>query len=322
MLSRVCGRLKPVGDIVGSARRANQTQIAQLSYKDESKKEGKGYGKYWAGATLGIVATGLFVGAGSNWSGIEDEFDHLPLIEAMPKRAKSGFTEMIEYFAEPSDDTLLPPLLPAPYQPPYTLVIELNELLTSKEHSLGGGWKYKKRQGVDVFLTALAQHYEIVIFTRSPGTDAMPIIEAIDPHQCVLYKLFRDSTKYQSEGLIKGVYLKDLSKLNRDLKTVVLIDTKREAVSLQPENCMVLPKWGGDDDLELIDLADMLVVIAQERPADIRELIKCYTELEDPVGAYRMRRAQILEAEQKEQLEAQLKAQKSKGGFLAKFKRG
>ena len=32
--------------ISGSARRANQTQIAQLSYKDESKKEGKGYGKY------------------------------------------------------------------------------------------------------------------------------------------------------------------------------------------------------------------------------------------------------------------------------------
>jgi len=315
MLSRGLGRLSR--ELVG--RRVPHTQTASLAYKREDEPKSKGYGKYiFAG--LGIATVGGIIFSGQNFSGLEDEYDDLPWPSATYQRFMSHISETKDYFAEPSEETLLPPILPAPYQPPYTLVIELGDLLTYAQHSIGGGWKHKKRQGVDIFLNALAQHYEIVIFTTSSGMDAMPIIEAIDPNQCVLYKLFKDSTKYESSGYFSGRHLKDLSKLNRDLKTVVLVDTKRESVELQPENCMVLPKWRGDDDMELIDLADMLVVIAQERPDDIRELIKCYTELDDPVGAYRMRRAQILEKEKRESLESHVKAQ-SKGGFLSKLLR-
>lgn len=86
-------------------------------------------------------------------------------------------------FSEPSSEKLLPDLLPPPYQRPYTLVLELNDLLIHTAYdvsdasiSVSGisflfsskrsvGWKYQKRPGVDALLVGLFDFYEIVVFT-------------------------------------------------------------------------------------------------------------------------------------------------------------
>lgn len=326
---RFVSRLRPVGESIGSSSRSLRTTQPLEAYRG-SEEEKSFWNKH--GQRIGVVGIGGCVVAvmahyGFNWSGLPDEFDRndyrLGQVERFYRRMRSNISEGISDFTEPSETVLLPDVLPPPYQPPYTLVIELGDLLTYAHHGgLGSTWKYKKRTGVDLFLNALAQHYEIVIFTNANAMDTLPLIEAIDPNQCVLYKLFRDSTKYvRYDWSPSGVHIKDLSKLNRDLKKVIMIDTKREAVQYQPENALVLPKWHGDDDHDLVDLTDMLIVIAQERPEDIRELIKCYTSLEDPLGAYRLRRNQILEKERSDKLESGTISKAPVGGFLSKLLR-
>ena len=44
---------------------------------------------------------------------------------------------------------------------------------------------------------------------------AHPIIDALDPQGIIMYRLYRDSTKYEN-----GVHVKDLDKINRDLSKV------------------------------------------------------------------------------------------------------
>ena len=252
---------------------------------------------------------------GVNWDGLEDEYVDQPFPSRWYGRARTRVSDWIAYMVEPrAQELLLPDLLPAPYQAPYTLCIEMEDLLVHSDYTRTAGWRTKKRQGLDVFLESLCRHYELVIFTRKPPTqETIEVIEAIDPKMCVLYKLFRDSARYN-----KGVYLKDLSNLNRDLSKVIILDTKREATVCQPENAMILPSWIGGDDMELIDLADMLVVIAQDRPKDIRKVIQSYTSIEDPVTAYRMRRKEILDAESVRKYEALQKKKNQGAGLLGK----
>ena len=276
------------------------TQSANYFMKPQKQQGGPKKNARWVlggFATAAVIGVGL---AGQNWSGLEDEFDDLPLHQQIPGRVTAKCSELFGYMMEPrSQELLLPDLLPQPYQAPYTLLIELNDLLIHSSYTRNAGWRAKKRQGIDIFLESLCKHYEIVLFTKEPGMSSIEVIEAIDPKMCILYKLFRDSCRYK-----KGVYLKDLSNLNRDLSKVVLIESNRDAVACQPENAIVMPKWHGQDDMDLIDLTDMLVVIAQDQPRDLREVIKCYTELEDPVAAYRLRRQDIIDAENNKKVNA------------------
>ena len=62
-----------------------------------------------------------------------------------------------------------------------------------------------------------------------------------------MYRLYRDSTRYE-----KGVYHKDLSRLNRDLSKVLVLETDPSRVN-QQDNVIQLSPWKGDlNDKELL----------------------------------------------------------------------
>ncbi|XP_027563575.1 mitochondrial import inner membrane translocase subunit TIM50 [Neopelma chrysocephalum] len=156
---------------------------------------------------------------------------------------------------EPTSAKLLPDPLKEPYyQPPYTLVIELTGVLLHPEWSLVTGWRFKKRPGIEHLLQQLAPLYEIVVFTSETGMTAFPLIDSIDPHGFVSYRLFRDATRY-----MEGHHVKDISCLNRDPARVVVVDCRRESFRLQPHNGLGLPRWdGASEDRALYDLAAFL----------------------------------------------------------------
>uniref|UniRef100_A0A8U8C388 Mitochondrial import inner membrane translocase subunit TIM50 n=1 Tax=Geospiza parvula TaxID=87175 RepID=A0A8U8C388_GEOPR len=107
---------------------------------------------------------------------------------------------------EPTSPKLLPDPLREPYyQPPYTLVIELTGVLLHPEWSLVTGWRFKKRPGIEHLLQQLAPLYEIVVFTSETGMTAFPLIDSIDPHGFVSYRLFRDATRYMDGHHVKGL---------------------------------------------------------------------------------------------------------------------
>lgn len=68
---------------------------------------------------------------------------------------------------------------------------------------------------MDHFLESLSGVYEIVIYTAEQGMTVFPIVEALDPKNLINYKLVRDATLF-----VDGTHVKDLDKLNRDLKKV------------------------------------------------------------------------------------------------------
>ncbi|KAJ3228025.1 mitochondrial inner membrane protein required for protein import [Clydaea vesicula] len=185
------------------------------------------------------------------------------------RRIGESLTTSYDSAAAPAfGEKLLPDPLPEPFHRAHTLVIELNDSLVHLVWDKEIGWRIATRPGVKKFLAYLSKYYEIVIFADTPANIAQPVVEALDPYQMALYKLFRESTR-----LVKNKMVKDLSALNRDLSKVICVDVNPDAYSLQPENGIPLKKWVGEkSDRELLRLMTMLEELA---------IFMTYLKLED-----------------------------------------
>ena len=132
------------------------------------------------------------------------------------------------------DQVLLEPQNVADYGK-NTLVLDLDETLV---HSSFAGprsdltiditvdrQKFKifvlKRPGLEDFLQKCCDLYEVVIFTASLSVYADPLLDILDPHGRISFRLFRESCSFAN-----GTYVKDLSRLGRDLKKVVIVDVR------------------------------------------------------------------------------------------------
>ncbi|XP_072247981.1 mitochondrial import inner membrane translocase subunit TIM50 [Leuresthes tenuis] len=289
--------------------------------EDRKQKENTAYAKKMVLRLTGLMGVGGAVGIvyifGTNsmdeqGNMIPDEFDRDPPVVQQLRRTFKYFKDYRQMIIEPTSPKLLPDPVKEPYyQPPYTLVLELTDVLLHPEWSLSTGWRFKKRPGIDYLFQQLAPLYEIVIFTAETGMTAYPLIDSIDPQGFVMYRLFRDATRY-----MEGHHVKDVSCLNRDTSKVIVVDCKREAFQLQPFNGMALKKWDGNsEDRTLYDLANFLKTIALSGVDDVRLVLENYALEEDPIEAFKRRQAQL--AQEEEQRLAALSQQKKQGLSLS-----
>lgn len=215
---------------------------------------------------------------------IPDEFSDLNIVQQYLYRSWRECNNMNTMIKEPSREKLLPDTLKEPYiQPPYTLVLELRDVLVHPEWTYETGWRFKKRPGVDFLLQHCAPPlFEIVIYTYEQGFTAFPLIDNLDPNGNIWYRLFKDSTRY-----VDGIHQKDLNRLNRDLNKVIMIDWDDNAVTAK-RNQLKLKRWDGDiGDQTLIDLGIMLRTIAESEVSDVREVLDYYRTFDDPLGAFK-----------------------------------
>uniref|UniRef100_A0A668ARK3 Mitochondrial import inner membrane translocase subunit TIM50 n=1 Tax=Myripristis murdjan TaxID=586833 RepID=A0A668ARK3_9TELE len=291
--------------------------------EDKKQKENTAYAKKMVLRLAGIMGLGGAVGIvyifGSN--SVDEQGNKVCLDAPVVQQVRRTFKYFKDYrqmIIEPTSPKLLPDPLKEPYyQPPYTLVLELTDVLLHPEWSLSTGWRFKKRPGIDYLFQQLAPLYEIVIFTAETGITAYPLIDSIDPQGFVMYRLFRDATRY-----MEGHHVKDVSCLNRDSSKVIVVDCKREAFSLQPFNGMALKKWDGNsEDRTLYDLANFLKTIALSGVEDVRSVLENYALEDDPIEAFKRRQAQL--AQEEEQRLAELSQQKktslSFGSITSRF---
>ncbi|KAI9483471.1 MAG: NLI interacting factor [Benjaminiella poitrasii] len=111
-----------------------------------------------------------------------------------------------------------------------------------------------KRPGVDTFMKRMGELYEIVIFTASLSKYADPVLDKFDLHKVIHHRLFREACHPY-----KGTYIKDLSRLGRDLKHVIILDNTPASYSFHPSNAVPVSTWFNDQhDSELIDLIPFL----------------------------------------------------------------
>jgi len=102
------------------------------------------------------------------------------------------------------------------------------------------------------FLRFAAKHFEVVVFTASASIYADRVLDYLDPgRDLVAHRLYREGCTE-----IAGGHFKDLRRLGRPLKDVVLVDNSPLAPGLAPDNGLLVTSWYGDDqkDVELLPL--------------------------------------------------------------------
>ena len=184
--------------------------------------------------------------------------------------------EKSSHYLDPISDKLLPDHPADAVYIPHTLVLDLDDTLINSNWNRERGWRVFKRPGVDPFLEHLAQFYEMVVFTDQLLTYGEPILERLDPKRYVTHRLFRESAQYKH-----GEYIRDLSKLNRDMERVIYISSKPKSAEMNPENVIPIQPWryeDGSTDTALLDLMPFLESIVRLGVADVRAVLASYKE--------------------------------------------
>lgn len=189
------------------------------------------------------------------------------------QRLSARIGDIFNYFNEPIFEELLPDPLPEPYSRPLTLVLGLDDLLVHSEWSREHGWRTAKRPGLDYFLGYLAQYYEIIIFSSKYMVYSEKVVAKLDPYRSsISHALFREATRYRD-----GKVIKDISKLNRDVSKVIIVDCEPDAYSMQPENAVPMKPWLGDpNDKDLVRLIPFLEWIATQPIKDVRPILNTF----------------------------------------------
>ena len=111
-----------------------------------------------------------------------------------------------------------------------------------------------KRPGVDEFLKRVAEHYEVMIYTASLSKYADPLLDKLDIHQVITKRLFRENCTFH-----EGHYVKDLSLLNRDINSTIIVDNSPMSYKFHPENAIDCSSFLYDPrDVELWQIGDFL----------------------------------------------------------------
>ena len=198
------------------------------------------------------------------------------------------------YSIRPSQNLLkqtLTNLLPKKADNKKTLVLDLDETLI---HSAFEAFKpkdditltmkmkdeeiiihVKKRPYLDEFLNIVTQKYEVIIFTASISDYANPLLDQLDPNKKISFRLFREHCTKSDNGL----FIKDLNKLGRNLKDVIIIDNNPVSFIYNKANGLPILTWHSiqtDNELiKLIPLLNYLVEVDDIRPV-INKVVNGY----------------------------------------------
>ncbi|CAB3410889.1 unnamed protein product [Caenorhabditis bovis] len=111
-----------------------------------------------------------------------------------------------------------------------------------------------KRPYVDEFLARVGDLFECVLFTASLAKYADPVADLLDKKRVFRGRLFREACVFH-----KGNYVKDLSRLGRDLNHTLIIDNSPSSYAFHPENAVPVNTWFDDPaDRELLDIIPTL----------------------------------------------------------------
>ena len=171
------------------------------------------------------------------------------------------------------------PYLKFPCKKEYTLILDLDETLicfksSENDENIGN---IHIRPGLEIFLEIIKEFYEIIIFTIGTREYANIILDLIEKKNNTKYfdgRLYREhATK------IGNKYIKDLSKIGRDLSKTLIVDNNPHSFKLQHENGILISSYFGEknNDRALIELQKVLIKIYKEK-GNVIDSINKYKE--------------------------------------------
>ena len=171
------------------------------------------------------------------------------------------------------------PFLNFPTNKKYTLVIDLDETMvnfkfTNIQKSLGILYL---RPSLGNFLEVIKDYYEIIAFTSALRDYADIVLDIIEKNERKKYfegRLYREHTTQFGKK-----YIKDLSKIGRDLGRIIIVDNLSQCFKLHSENGILISSFYGEneDDKALIELQKILIKIYYEND-DVRKSINKYKD--------------------------------------------
>ena len=221
-----------------------------------------------------------------------------------------------------------PPFLVGPCKKKYTLVLDLDETLihlrqkkdiinikndvnikinNTSDYFYDNYDKNKNkyllqfRVGLFSFLTILKPFYEIISFTSASREYADVIINEIEKN-----RKFFDHKFYREHTIIyKDTFVKDISRIGRDIKKIIIVDNNERNFVLNKDNGIKIAPYYGDEDNNnvvnnsinsenngrlshrgkkgndniLLELKKILVMIYKDNYDDVREALKDYEDL-------------------------------------------
>ena len=142
------------------------------------------------------------------------------------------------------------------------------------------------RVGLFSFLTLLKPFYEIISFTSATKEYADVIINEIEKKRNFFdFKFYREHCT-----IYKDTFVKDISKIGRDIQKIIIVDNNENNFVLNKENGIKISPYYGDDednnknnirknDNALLELKKILINIYKDNYDDVREALKDYEEL-------------------------------------------
>ena len=183
----------------------------------------------------------------------------------------------------PNFHTVPKPYITKPNNKKYTLILDLEETLLNfrlKAENKGEGI-LKIRPGLFEFLDEMQKLYEIILFTSSSQDYAESLIDSIEEKKKYFdYKFFR-----QHNIIIENDFVKDLSRIGRDLDKMIIVDNMPQNYRLNKKNGIHIKGFWGEDlcDRILYNLKDILINVAKDR-GDLRDgLIKYHEDISDKI---------------------------------------
>ena len=235
--------------------------------------------------------------------------------------------EIMQMLKDYEINKIEPPFLVTPSKKKYTLVLDLDETLihlrqkkdiinikndvnikinNTSDYFYNNNDKNRNkyllqfRVGLFSFLTILKPFYEIISFTSATHEYADVIINEIEKNRKFFdHKFYREHTV-----IYKDTFVKDISRIGRDMKKIIIIDNNERNFVLNKENGIKIAPFYGDDDNNIVDnslnsenngrlshrgkkgndnilleLKKILVMIYKDNYDDLREALKDYDDM-------------------------------------------
>ena len=198
----------------------------------------------------------------------------------VPKKPKIIFynnilntdVELYEY----KKNRIHPPYITTPSDKKYTLVLDLNNTLINYNENISSNDNiFILRPGLLSFLNTLKPIYELISFTNESKEMSEKYLKEIETN-----KKYFDFNLYKEHNILIGRNLvKDISKIGRDMKKIIIVDKLYENIKATPHNGILIKPYFGEKDQSdtvLFELKKLLILVHKMGYEDIRTAIKNY----------------------------------------------
>jgi TFIIF-interacting CTD phosphatase-like protein len=187
---------------------------------------------------------------------------------------KNNNLEIMEY----KKNKIEPPYITVPPTKKYSLVLDLDNTLISHNNK-NSNEMCNLRPGLLSFLNTLKPIYELISFTNESKEYSDQLLSEIESSR----KYF-DYNLYREHNILTGNKLvKDISKIGRDMKKIIIVDKLSDNIKSTPQNGILIKPFYGENndfnlDMTLDNLSIIIHKIIKNNFQDIRKELEVYKE--------------------------------------------